>query len=92
MHGSNHLTNFIVNKDSDDDGNVFDHLPALVQPKTIPSLNELTAYLNADTENVTDVIAWWNGHRKTYPRLSRMALDYLTIPGMCIFIYLITLF
>jgi hypothetical protein len=45
-------------------------------------VNELDAYLNTDIENVVDVIAWWHGHRKTYPCLSRMALDYLTIPGM----------
>ncbi|KIL55688.1 hypothetical protein M378DRAFT_90563, partial [Amanita muscaria Koide BX008] len=26
-------------------------------------------------------IAWWHGRRSVYPRLSRMALDYLTIPA-----------
>ncbi|KIL63852.1 hypothetical protein M378DRAFT_79131, partial [Amanita muscaria Koide BX008] len=25
-------------------------------------------------------IAWWHKHRSMFPRLSRMALDYLTIP------------
>ncbi|KIK39707.1 hypothetical protein CY34DRAFT_88736 [Suillus luteus UH-Slu-Lm8-n1] len=31
-----------------------------------------------------DPLAWWHGHRKTYPRLSRMAIGYLTIPAMFI--------
>jgi len=26
---------------------------------------------------------WWFKNRAVYPRLSRMALDYLSIPGMC---------
>lgn len=26
---------------------------------------------------------WWAKNRGIYPRLSRMALDYLSIPGMC---------
>lgn len=33
--------------------------------------------------DVLDAVAWWYDHRKAYPRLSRMALYYLTIPGMC---------
>ncbi|KIK37442.1 hypothetical protein CY34DRAFT_92718, partial [Suillus luteus UH-Slu-Lm8-n1] len=41
---------------------------------------EVNAYLTADLEHVPDVLAWWHEHRNTYLRLSRMALDYLTIP------------
>lgn len=67
------------------DTNIFDRLPALSQPKPTASAEELNSYLNADIEDVSDPIAWWHGHRKTYPRLSRMALDYLTIPGMFLF-------
>ncbi|KIK32879.1 hypothetical protein CY34DRAFT_27129 [Suillus luteus UH-Slu-Lm8-n1] len=31
--------------------------------------------------NVTDAVAWWHAHRSSYPQLSRIALDYLTIPA-----------
>lgn len=57
-------------------------MPALAPPKPSASYNELDQYLKSDLEDVTDVIAWWHAHHKTYPKLSRMALDYLTIPGM----------
>jgi hypothetical protein len=74
------IDNGFLNMQDDDSTNIFDHLPALA-PNPATSINKLDAYLTTDIENVTDVIAWWHGHRKTYPRLSRMALDYLTIPG-----------
>jgi hypothetical protein len=61
--------------------NIFDHIPALATPKLYVA-DELTAYLATNCEHVPDVISWWHKHRSTYPRLSRMALDYLTIPGM----------
>jgi hypothetical protein len=32
---------------------------------------------------VDDVLLWWFEHRDSFPGLSRMALDYLTIPGTC---------
>ena len=43
-------------------------------------------------EDVTpgDGLKWWHERHATYPHLSRMALDYLTIPGMftiCLFIH-----
>lgn len=45
--------------------------------------DELDQYLNADNErDVDDPLMWWHQHRHTYPHLSRMARDYLTIPGM----------
>lgn len=28
-----------------------------------------------------DPLKWWHNNRARYPRVSRMALDYLTIPG-----------
>jgi hAT family C-terminal dimerisation region len=43
--------------------------------------DELKTYLTADCENVGDALVWWAGKKKTYPQLSRMALDYLCIPG-----------
>ncbi|KIM52090.1 hypothetical protein SCLCIDRAFT_141934, partial [Scleroderma citrinum Foug A] len=33
---------------------------------------------------VTDLLDWWCKHRCTYPQLSCMALDYLTIPATSI--------
>lgn len=60
--------------------NIFDLLPALAAPKRTVT-DELTSYLTTECEHVPNVITWWHEHRKTYPRLSRMALDYLTIPG-----------
>jgi len=44
--------------------------------------DELETYLSADHDHKVDnVIQWWIDHKHTYPRLSRMARDYLTIPG-----------
>ena len=37
--------------------------------------------MGADPEYVTDALAWWYEHKNVYPRLHRMALDYLSIPG-----------
>jgi hypothetical protein len=44
--------------------------------------DEIDRYLSTDTEKVTDVLIWWFERRAMYPCLSRMALDYLSIPGM----------
>ena len=43
---------------------------------------ELDCYLTADVEHVTDAITWWHEHHAIYPCLSRMALNYLSVPGM----------
>lgn len=61
--------------------NVFDSLAALAPPKPTDLRSELSRYLSTDVEHVTDALSWWNEHRDIYPRLSRMALNYLTIPG-----------
>jgi hypothetical protein len=44
--------------------------------------DEIDHYLSTDTEKVTDVLLWWFERCAMYPCLSRMALDYLSIPGM----------
>jgi hAT family C-terminal dimerisation region len=31
---------------------------------------------------VEDALQWWHQRRDMFPCLSRMALDYLTIPGV----------
>ena len=61
--------------------NIFDDLPALSAPLKTDLRDELDTYLSTDPEHVTDSIAWWYEKRYVYPRLHRMALDYLTIPG-----------
>ena len=69
--------------------NIFDSLPALATPQLEELQNELTRYLNIDPEQVQDVLLWWTKRKATYPHLSRMALDYLTIPGEFLFSNLI---
>lgn len=61
--------------------NIFDSLPALAPPKASDLGSELNRYLSTDVEHVTDAITWWHERRHIYPSLSRMAVDYLTIPG-----------
>ncbi|KIY61148.1 hATC-domain-containing protein [Cylindrobasidium torrendii FP15055 ss-10] len=43
--------------------------------------DELERFLSLAPENVPDVIQWWIDNCRSYPRLSRMALDYHTIPA-----------
>jgi hypothetical protein len=62
-------------------GNIFDNLPSLTAPKPAELLDELDRYLSTDPEHTENVFAWWTEHRPAFPRLSRMALDYLSIPG-----------
>ena len=45
--------------------------------------DEIDRYLKEPRESPNNVLQWWVEHQKTYPQLSRMALDYLSIPGMC---------
>ena len=55
---------------------------------TVPppsSLDELQRYLAADVEDVSDGLMWWHERQKIFPRLSRMARDYLSIPGEYLF-------
>lgn len=44
--------------------------------------NELDDYLSQGIEKVSNPIKWWWDHRKVYPKLSAMAFDYLSVPGM----------
>jgi hypothetical protein len=60
-------------------------LPALSAPLKSDLHDELDHYLSTDPEHVRDAIAWWYEKRLVYPRLHRMALDYLTIPGKFIY-------
>jgi hypothetical protein len=66
--------------------NIFDSLPALSAPRIQELRDELDRYLSTDPEHVVDVLMWWTERKSMYPRLSRMALDYLSIPGELIYI------
>ena len=61
--------------------NIFDDLPSLNAPNPDNLGDELDRYLNTDQEHTADVLMWWYDHSAAFPRLSRMALDYLSIPG-----------
>jgi hAT family C-terminal dimerisation region len=62
--------------------NIFDDLPALRPPKAAAHRDELEKYLSTERElNVDDGLLWWYERKHVYPRLSRMAMDYLSIPG-----------
>jgi hAT family C-terminal dimerisation region len=61
--------------------NVFDALPSLRSPPQTEHCDELARYLSTGPEAVDDVLMWWYEHSAMYPCLSRMALDYLTVPG-----------
>jgi hypothetical protein len=48
---------------------------------TPSSDDELQCYLAADVEDVKDGLMWWHERHAMFPQLSRMARDYLSIPG-----------
>ena len=64
-------------------------MPALSAPLKSDLRDELDRYLSTDPKHVTDAIAWWYEKRSIYPCLHRMALDYLTIPGMFLYYFII---
>ena len=62
--------------------NMFDNLPALKPQDDKEPQDELDIFLSTKRDlNVTDGLRWWHDHKHHYPRLYRMALDYLSIPG-----------
>ena len=48
--------------------------------------NKLNEYLSQPLEKVRNPIAWWWKHQAMFPTLSAMAFDYLSTPGMSLFI------
>ena len=60
--------------------NIFDDLPDLA-PTSADYRDELDHYLATEVENVKDALSWWYQRRDKFPRLSRMARNYLSIPG-----------
>jgi hypothetical protein len=58
-------------------------LPALQESKATEIQDELAMYLSTGRDlRVKDGLRWWYEHKHLYPHLSRMAIDYLSIPGM----------
>ena len=47
-------------------------------------MNSIATFLLAVSMGVDDPIKWWHDNQGSYPRLSRMARDYLTIPGQSV--------
>jgi hAT family C-terminal dimerisation region len=74
-HSEDTVTEEVEDAEDDDFGNIS------VVKNTTTLASELDAYLNVPIENVKDPLQWWVSHEATYPNLSRMALDYLSIPG-----------
>jgi len=52
------------------------------------SNDELERYLTADIEDVKDGLKWWHEKCAVFPRLSRMARNYLSIPGEYLILHL----
>ena len=45
-------------------------------------VDEYEAYISSPAVPTSDVIGWWRDHQTTYPKLSQMAFDLLSIPAM----------
>jgi hAT family C-terminal dimerisation region len=61
--------------------NIFDDL--LEEPETTEIQDELEAFLGSGRDlKIKNGLRWWYEHAHLYPYLSRMAIDYLSIPGM----------
>ncbi|SJL18439.1 uncharacterized protein ARMOST_22028 [Armillaria ostoyae] len=61
--------------------NIFDNLNSLKAPKRADVRDDLDRYLSTDTELTDNPLMWWKEKQSMYPCLSRMALDYLSIPA-----------
>jgi hypothetical protein len=72
----------LLTSTSQSSGNTFDNLPYLANPTCFARDDELARYLAAACVVVTDPIKWWLENQSLYPRLSQMAINYLTIPGL----------
>jgi hypothetical protein len=64
------------------EGNMFNNLLEAAPPSP-DNHGELNRYLAMDVKDVKDGIMRWHERCTTFPRLSYMARDYLSIPGKC---------
>lgn len=62
---------------------MFDALPAFSTGPSFTNEDELSRYLTEPviTMKPSDTRSWWVSKKNMYPRLARMALDYLSILG-----------
>ena len=60
---------------------IFAALDISTPPQVHELSNKLERYLRVGPEHAPNPIQWWLDRHTVYPNLSRMALDYLTIPG-----------
>nr|GAT43317.1 predicted protein [Mycena chlorophos] len=58
--------------------------PSFKAPTAAALGDEIERYLASPVEDVQDPIQWWIERKAVYPRLSRMAIDYLLIPATSI--------
>jgi hypothetical protein len=58
--------------------------PASSRPTISAAISELSAYLDSDSLNQYDasfhVLNWWHDHKRSYPVLSILAKDIMTVP------------
>ncbi|TFK80654.1 hATC-domain-containing protein, partial [Polyporus arcularius HHB13444] len=60
---------------------IFDHFASMAGKIDVAASDEIARYLASHTEPTNNPLQWWTDRRSNFPRLSRMALDYLSIPG-----------
>ena len=52
------------------------------QKKTVSAEEELFAYLRVEEISFSkDLLSWWKEHADEFPRLARMARQYLSVPA-----------
>jgi hypothetical protein len=51
--------------------------------RTVVQRSKIDEYLALPIEQVKDALMWWYEKEHVFPKLSRMARDYLSIPGEC---------
>jgi hypothetical protein len=53
-----------------------------VDPSSVNGETELNAYMRVQqVANDTDPLMWWKQHQEEFPRLARMARQYLAVPA-----------
>ena len=62
--------------------NFFANMESLAPPLPADVGDEIELYLRSHVKVAPDPLKWWEKRRTLYPNLSRMALDYLSIPDM----------
>ena len=71
-----------------DELNCFDNLSSIMDSSNEDSSDELDLYLKANPEKIMDPFTWWIEQQDTYSQLSWMAIDFLTIPGTYVILWI----